>query len=196
LPFSKFYKQVGLIFVSLFLVGCIKAADSVPPLRPTTATDAVALGATLIVSPEPQKAMAEPNPTSLLEGSPPTTPVYGRTYHMADGNRYVSGRGGLPEVKPLDIPLAGEPGWVVATPGEAGSIWVVVLRDGRVQAFSVNGSGYEEIAVTPDRLPPGMPPLLKVEGSAPILVTALGLPISLKMVMWSFGMGKRSGGSQ
>ena len=172
LLFSKFYKQVGLIFVSLVLVGCAKAAGSIPPLRPTNATDAVALGATLIVSPEPQKAMAETTPTSLLEGSPPTTPVYGRTYHRADGNRYVSGRGGLPEVKPLDIPLAGEPHWVVAAPGEAGSIWVVVLRDGRVQAFSVNSSGYEEIAVTPESLPPGMPPLLKVGGSAPILVTA------------------------
>ncbi|MGB6420709.1 MAG: hypothetical protein WBF05_02605 [Anaerolineales bacterium] len=170
--FSKFYKQVGLIFVSLVLVGCVKAADSIPPLRPTNATDAVALGATLIVSPEPQKAMAETTPTSLLEGSPPTTPVFGRTYHTADGTRYVSGRGGLPEVRPLDIPLAGEPHWVVAAPGEAGSIWVVVLMDGRVQAFSVNGSGYEEIAVTPDRLPPGMPPLLKVGGSAPMLVTA------------------------
>ncbi|MGB2909420.1 MAG: hypothetical protein WBB55_02445, partial [Anaerolineales bacterium] len=137
--FSKFYKQVGLIFVSLVLVGCVKAADSIPPLRPTTATNVVALGATLIVSSEPQRTMVDTTPTSLLEGSPPTTPVYGRTYHRADGNRYVYGRGGLPEVRPLDIPLAGEPHWVVAAPGEAGSIWVAVLRDGRVQAFSVNG---------------------------------------------------------
>jgi hypothetical protein len=171
LLFSKFCKQVALIFVSLVLVGCAKAADSVPLVRPTTATDAIALGATLIVSPEPQRTMVKTTPTSLLEGSPPTTPVFGHTYHLADGNRLVSGRGGLPEVKPLDIPLAGEPEWVVAAPGEAGSIWVAVLGDGRVQAFSVNGSGYEEIAVTPDRLPPGMPPLLKVEGSIPILVT-------------------------
>ena len=172
LLFSKFYKQVALIFVSLVLVGCAKATDSVPLMRPTTTTDAVALGVTLIVSPEPQKAMAETTPSSLLEGSPPTTLVYGRTYHTVDGNRYVSGRGDLPDVKPLDIPLASEPEWVVAAPGEVGSIWIVVLMGGGVQAFSVNGSGYEEIAVTPDRLPPGMPPLLKVGGSAPILVTA------------------------
>jgi len=171
LLFRKFYKQVVLIFMSFFLVGCAQAADSVTLVRPTTATDVVALGATLIVSPEPKGTMVGTTPTSQLEGSPPTTPVSGRTYHAADGNRYVPGRGGLPEVKPLDIPLAGEPEWVVAAMGEAGSIWVAVLRDGRVQAFSVNGSGYEEIAVTPDRLPPGMPPLLKVEGSAPLLVT-------------------------
>ena len=158
--------------MSLVLVGCAKAADSVPLVRPTTATDAVVLGETLIVSPDPQKAMADTTPTSLLEGSPPTPPVFGRTYHRADGNRYVSGRGGLPEVKPLDIPLAGEPEWVAAAPGAAGSIWVAVLMDGRVQAFSVNGSGYEEIAITPDRLPPGMPPLLKVAGGVPVLVTA------------------------
>jgi len=172
LLFNNFFKQAGLIFVSLVLVGCAEAVDIVTPLRPTTAINAVALGATLIVSPEPQRTLAETIPTSLLEGSPPTTPVFGRTYHMADGNRYVSGRGGLPEVKPLDISLAGEPGWVVGAPGEAGSIWVAVLMDVRVQAFSVNGSGYEEIAVTPDRLPPGMSPLLKVADGAPILVTA------------------------
>ncbi|MFC2055525.1 hypothetical protein ACFLV7_14695, partial [Chloroflexota bacterium] len=157
--FSKFYKQVVLIFVSLVLVGCAKAADSIPALRPTTATDVVALEATWIVSPDHQKAMADTIPTSLLEGSPPTTPVYGRTYHAADGNRYASGRGGLPDVTPLDIPLAGEPGWVVAAPG-------------RVQAFFVKDSWYEEITVPPDRLPPGIPPLLKVAGSASILVTA------------------------
>jgi hypothetical protein len=172
LLFNKSYKQVGLIFLSLVLVGCAKAADSVPLVKPTTATDAVALDATLIVSPEPQRTMAEITPTSLLDGSPPMTPFYGRTYHLADGNRYVSGRGDLPEEKPLDIRLASEPEWVVAAPDELGSIWVIVLMDGRVQAFAVNGSGYEQIAVTPDRLPPGMPPLLKVAGGVPVLVTA------------------------
>jgi hypothetical protein len=172
LLFSNFYKQVGLILVSLVLVGCTRATGSIPPLRPMTATDAVALEATLVVSPEPQRKMAEKTPTSLPKGSQPTTPVYGRTYHRVDGNRFVSGKGVLPEAKPLDIPLAGEPEWVVAAPGEGGSIWVVVLRDGHVQAFSVYGSGYEEIAVTPDRLPTGMPPLLKVGGSIPVLMTA------------------------
>jgi len=111
---SKFYKQFGLTFMSLVLVGCAQAVDSIPLVRPTPATDTVALGATLIVSPEPQRTMEEITPTSLLEGSPPTTPVYGHIYHTADGNRFVSGRGGLLEAKPLDIHLAGEPEWVVA----------------------------------------------------------------------------------
>jgi hypothetical protein len=52
-----------------------------------------------------------------------------------------------------------------------GSVWVAVLADGRVRAFHVTGRGVTPIAIEPDQLPPGMPPLLRVTNDAPSLVT-------------------------
>jgi hypothetical protein len=51
-----------------------------------------------------------------------------------------------------------------------GSVWVGVLADGRVQAFHVVGRGVTPIAIEPDQLPPGMPPLLRVTDDVPSLV--------------------------
>ena len=80
-----------------------------------------------------------------------------RTYHRADGNRVVTGRGNLPALTSIDIPLSGKPTWVTAVPYEDGALWVVTLDDGRNQAFVVEGTLVTETVVTP-QLPPGMPP--------------------------------------
>lgn len=95
------------------------------------------------------------------------------THQRADGNRLVEGKGLLPYVEPLDIPLDGQPRWLVAAPLNGGSVWVAVLADGRAQAFQVVGEEVTPVDITPSELPPGMPPLLKIEGGAPALV---GLP--------------------
>ena len=50
-------------------------------------------------------------------------PAYGITYQQQDGNRFVNGKGGLPEVEPVDIALGGTPVWLVAAPMREGSIW-------------------------------------------------------------------------
>lgn len=103
---------------------------------------------------------------------------YGFTYHRPDGNRFVSGHGDLPGIQPVDIPLAGEPKWVVAASSVETGIWVAALADGRLQAFYVFEGGYEKLPTTPENLPPGSPPLLKVVNGIPSLVTSLGVVAS------------------
>lgn len=93
------------------------------------------------------------------------------TNQRADGNRLAAGQGRLPESTPLDITLAGQPVWLAAAPVTGGSIWVAVLDDGRVQAFRLAGQVAAPVAIQPDRLPPGAPPLLVVEDNQPRLLT-------------------------
>jgi hypothetical protein len=112
--------------------------------------------------------------------SAPASVAFGYTHLQPDGNRWMPGRGALPVVAPIDIPLAGEPRWVVAAPAApgaaaaAGSLWIVVLEDGRVQAFRVDEPSPVAVraeSIAPSRLPPGMPPLLKLAaGSAALLM--------------------------
>ncbi len=48
---------------------------------------------------------------------------------------------------------------------------VLPMTDGRTQAFRVNGGGYEEVDVSPERIPSEMPPaLLVVDGQPTILL--------------------------
>jgi endonuclease YncB( thermonuclease family) len=97
--------------------------------------------------------------------------TWGYTYQRPDGNRLVSGKGTLPRAVPLDIPLDGQPLWLVAAPVSGGSVWVAVLTDGRVQAFHVAGRRVTPIAIELGQLPPGMPPLLRVTNDVPNLIT-------------------------
>lgn len=95
----------------------------------------------------------------------------GLTHQRADGNRVVDGTGRLPDVDPLDVALAGAPVWIVATATVTETIWAVALVDGRVQAFAVADGAVREIAVEPDTLPIGAPPLLHLHnGAAQIVV--------------------------
>lgn len=88
--------------------------------------------------------------------------AFGYTYHRADGNRWVAGKGDIPGIQLLDIPLEGIPEWLVAAPFGGGSVWVVVLTDGRVQAFQVEGDRPKAVEITPKQLPSGTPPVLVV----------------------------------
>lgn len=108
-------------------------------------------------------------PTAAQDNAPAV--YYGYTYQQSDGNRYVIGQGALPESVPLDVELDGIPVWVVAArQGADASIWAVVLEGGFVQAFHATDREVRPIAITPDRLPVGMPPLLRVDGEAISLV--------------------------
>ena len=95
----------------------------------------------------------------------------GYTYQQLDGNRWAGGQGVMPDVQWLDIPLDGQPQWLVAAPTSKGSIWAVVLVDGRVQAFHIVGGGVEPTTIMPTQLPASMPPLLRVKGDRATLVT-------------------------
>ncbi|MCH7712861.1 MAG: hypothetical protein IIC99_04465 [Chloroflexi bacterium] len=111
-------------------------------------------------------------------GNPENPPFYAYTHHRSDGNRFVSGRGSLQRAAPVDIPLAGVPRWLVAAPFGAGVLWVAVLEDGRVQGFLVIGKAVSEQPITPKRLPPGMPPVLKVVDGQAELLTPSGAAAS------------------
>ena len=111
------------------------------------------------------------DPPTLESLSGTTTVALGYTYHRPDGNRLALGRGALPSVTPIDIPLSGVPHWLVAAASESEAVWVVVLEDGRVLAFAMRVSKWRPIAVAPDQLPAGMPPLLRLEGGKAHVVT-------------------------
>ena len=100
-------------------------------------------------------------------------PEYGYTHTSPSGDRTFDGAADLPDSEPLDVELSGEPAWVAGVPTESGTAWVAVLEDGRAEAFRVGGEGEASPAeITPERLPPGAPPLLKSEGGALELVSA------------------------
>ena len=127
-------------------------------------------------------AVSSPEPAATQEPSEPlsgtTTPALGYTNHRPDGNRLAFGQGALPSVTPIDIPVDGVPSWLVAAASGSEAVWVAALEDGRVLAFAVSPSGWRPIAVTPDRLPAGMPPLLRLEGGEAHIITVAQEPAS------------------
>ncbi len=106
--------------------------------------------------------------------SEPAAPEYGYTYTSPSGDRTFDGAVDLPNSEPLDVELSGEPAWVAGVPTESGTAWVAVLEDGRAEAFRVGDGEARPAEITPERLPPGAPPLLKSEGGALELVSASG----------------------
>lgn len=81
------------------------------------------------------------------------------TYHRADGNRVLEGSGGA-QTTFLDIRLKGKPVWVLAAAQKHMAVWYVVLQDGAVQAFQLNGEEVSEITPVVPTLPAGMPAVL------------------------------------
>jgi len=98
-----------------------------------------------------------------VEESHGTNASYGFTYHRADGNRFLQGKGRLPNIPYQDIRLRGKPVWIVALPFLEGSIWAVVLENGQVRGFHVRGEKIRPYRVKPVKIPSGMPPLLTVQ---------------------------------
>ena len=108
-----------------------------------------------------------PSPISQVSTpKPPLARIYGYTHVQPDGNRFMSGRGSLPDTQPIDIPLSGKPRWVVGTATEQGALWIVVAEDDTAQAFQVADDGE---VVELERVPFGIPPLLVDEGLSRLL---------------------------
>ena len=154
LPICRLSWLLVIAVLAFAAVGCgaLSTPDATETARPTVG---------LIQTGEP-------------DSSPVSTPLeisVGYTHQRPDGNRYVLGHGGLPEVSPLRIALQGRPKWVAASPIGDASIWVAVSEDGSVQAFSIADGQIEAIAISPESLPAGMPPLLMVADGVPTLVT-------------------------
>ena len=122
--------------------------------------------------PEPTIVPSQKAESNAVSTRPPEIRL-GYTYQRPDGNRYLLGRGSLPEAAPLHIPLRGRPKWLVAAPAGDASIWVAVLEDGSVQAFSIADGQVQDHPITPGILPPGMPPLLMLTDGGATLVSSL-----------------------
>jgi hypothetical protein len=128
---------------------------------------------------------------STTAGAPPSTPAVGDadpgvayTFGRPNGNRLVGGRGRLPSVDPVDVPLDAEPVWLagIADPPAGGrrSLWAAVLADGTVVGVRLGGADVERVdvavpdraatagrnAVGPPAFAPDPPRLLGVEGGS------------------------------
>jgi len=127
----------------------------------------------------PSPLATQSNQSTLQETEVPSPTVspdstrfhFGYTYQQQYGNRLVHGKGQITNSSPVDIPLNGRPSWLVAVPNEEGSLWAVVLEDGRVQGFQVARTTVKPIAISPPQLPAGMPPLLTISNGSPQLVS-------------------------
>jgi hypothetical protein len=102
--------------------------------------------------------------------------AYGYTYGRPTGNRSVGGAARLPGSDPVDVRLSGVPDWVVGAPVGDDTVWTVALRDGRIEAFRLDGGTrrVESWSVSPDRLPPEYPPAVAVEGENLRLLVSTG----------------------
>ena len=181
LPQLYYLIPVVILFAAgMLLAGCQATATLLSPsATPDPPTPTAALNtAPATIPPEPSltPAWASSLTAATLTPTPPETPLppqFGYTHLRSDGNRLLAGQGRLPEVKPIDITLAGPPQWLVAAPfGRDTSAWVAVLSDGRTEGFIISTGGVvTPTAVTPAELPSTMPPLLRVEQGVLSLVT-------------------------
>ena len=69
---------------------------------------------------------------------------YFYTYHNPAGNRLVRGSGSFPDVRTIDVPLAGIPSWAVGYAMET-AIWHVVMDNGDLQVVEVRPDGSAQI---------------------------------------------------
>jgi len=93
-----------------------------------------------------------------------------------DGNRLVTGSGlasgFIQQVPTKDINLGGTPTWITGTSTPDGDVWAVALDDGTVRGYRIPIGGQPAPMEIPgDRLNPGQPPVLVVQGSSVRLAT-------------------------
>ena len=165
-------KNILPIILYLVLVaGCTPAPilESDPGYGSTAGSIATTIpaSATILVStPE----LPAPTPEAILVQE--AGPLIALTNQRLDGNRLAVGSGGMP-AEPLDIHLLGKPLWVVGGPVQGGSVWVVTLESGQVQAFQIEEKVVSELKLNLSMLPPGMPPVLRVDGNRVELLSPL-----------------------
>lgn len=126
-------------------------------------------------------ATAAPQPSSTP--IPTTTPTanlgpvtHADPVYQPDGNRLATGlglgTGFIQQVTTKDISLDSEPTWVTGASTPDGDVWAVALADGTVVGYQVPVGGQPvEIDIPGDRLVPGQPPVLAVQGSSVRLAT-------------------------
>lgn len=133
----------------------------------TTDSPAESTTATPAISPTPATATPPPDlgPVTYVD------PVY-----QPDGNRLASGSGlgtgFIQQITTKDINLGDVPTWITGTSTPDGDVWVVALADGTVSGYRIPIGGQPSpIEVAGDRLTPGQPPVLAVQGNSVRLAT-------------------------
>jgi len=92
------------------------------------------------------------------------------THQQADGNRIIEGQIELLRSNYVDVPLSGEPEWLLASSTARGPVWAVVMKDGSVQAFNDKNGNITEIDILPERIHTESPPLLMIKDGDAFIV--------------------------
>lgn len=170
----KAIAYLPILLAAVLAIGCRPAGDSseadvaetqVPEAAPSV-TPAQGWPDASTITATPLATGPADEQTSLAET---VVANYGYTHQRPDGNRLVSGRGALPAADVVDVELSGRPVWIAAAAvppgaeyaGDGSSAWAVILDDGRVQAFIVQGRQVTETTIEPVERTV-VPPLLKV----------------------------------
>ena len=126
------------------------------------------------------------NPTATPDASPPPATVtpalelgsitYVDPVYQPNGNRLALGSGlgsgFIQQVTTKDINLGDVSTWVTGTSTPDGDVWVVALADGTVYSYLIPIGGQPSpIDVPGERLTPGQPPVLAVQGNTVRLAT-------------------------
>lgn len=98
-----------------------------------------------------------PTPTPTSAALSPTR-HYGYTHVQPSGNRVLDGSGAIHDADPVTVETEAAPTWLVALPGEAGSLWTVVDTLGDATTYHVTDGEATEVA-SHRPLPAGAPPL-------------------------------------
>lgn len=102
------------------------------------------------------------------EVASPAIPLIGLTHLAVDGNRLVAGSATFPQADTMTATLDMVPSWIVSIPLNSDLVVAVVGNDGTSRLLRLPGSDFEETPLP--ALPPGFPPLLLAQDSAPYLV--------------------------
>lgn len=124
-------------------------------------------GARPVAGPTDGRGTTTPGTPAGGAGALPSGAAFGYTHLRPDGNRVVPGTGGLPDARPVDVPLPGRPEWVVAAPDGDATVWGVRLADGRDRIYRLTGRSVARVAAS--RAPGAGPPLLSVADGRPRL---------------------------
>lgn len=152
-----------------------KSALAVAAALIAIATGACGSGSTPESAPTAPPTVSEPPATSTPQSDlGPVTyvdPVY-----QPDGNRITHGSGlvtgFIQQITTKDINLGDIPTWVTGTSTPDGDVWVVALADGTVYGYKVPLGGQPlPIEIPGERLAPGQPPVLAVQGNSVRLAT-------------------------
>jgi hypothetical protein len=168
-PLTDFMLTYSRVFRALLLLLVLVSGCTSVPVPETPPSQYPAAGIASTPATIPTHELYTPAPEAVP--SQESGFVIAVTHQRLDGNRLVSGSGAMP-AEPFDIPLSGKPIWVVAAPIQAGSIWVVALEDGQVQALQIEGGEVSELKLNVSRLPAGMPPVLEVVGNRVYLLSS------------------------